>query len=358
MRILQVLPFSYSQPGGVAVHVRNISERLAKRHDVTVFAANDKGRQPTCETINGVKIRRFRCYAPSDAYMFSIDMPLEMRRSEFDVVHGHGYHDFPLHFSPLVRNKLFIATPHFHGVGHSPFRNALITLTKPIGKVTLRKANAIVAVSDFEKSLICQIFGLDRNKVNVIPNGVDFNEFEGLMRRNHDGRSVLYVGYLAHFKGAQYLVEVLPRLPEDVVLQVVGEGPMKPVMQKRASQLGVSDRVNFHSNVPRRELLQMYADADVFALPSRYEAYSIVVAEALAAKTRCVITRTSALTEWEDGITCFGVDFPINLNKLAERIMFAMERSHCNEDFKKWYGHKILDWNLVAERVEKLYKSN
>jgi glycosyltransferase involved in cell wall biosynthesis len=358
VKVLQVCPDSYVQIGGISAHVRNISERLARHHDVTVFATNDGGLEPWNEIINGVKVRRFRCYAPSNSYFLTIDMPLQMRREKFEIIHAHGYHQFPLHLSTLAKADQFVVTPHFHGVGHSPFRNALIRLLKPFGKRSLKKANAIVAVSEFEKNLIRREFGFDDSAVQVIPNGVDFKEFVNLKKRRHDRRSILFVGYLAAYKGAQYLVEVLPKLDKDIVLKVVGRGPAKPLMEKRASQLGVSDRLEFYAKIPRDQLLQLYADADVFALLSRYEAYSIVVAEALAAKAPCIIARTSALAEWEDGITCLGVDYPISIDKLAEQITRALKGSYSTSEFRKWYGKKIPDWDMTAERLEKLYISD
>lgn len=357
MRILQVCPDSYVEVGGISAHVRSISERLAKRHDVTVFATNDGGLEPWNETVKGVKVRRFRCFAPDNSYFLTLDMPLQLLREKLQIVHAHGYHQFPLHLSTLAKADRFIVTPHFHGVGHSPFRNALIKLLKPFGKRSLKRADAIIAVSDFEKELIHHSFGFDYRKVQVIPNGVDFSEFAELKKNDNDCRSILYVGYLAAFKGAQYLVEVLPKLGKDVVLQIVGRGPMKPLMEKRAVELGVADRVHFYSNVPRKELLRLFADATVFALLSRYEAYSIVVAEALAAKTPCVVARTSALTEWEDGATCFGVDYPISLNMLAKQITKAMNGKSTDADFRKWYGRKILDWDVATRRLEQIYRT-
>jgi len=125
-----VCPDSYVEFGGVSVHVRNISERLAKKHDVTVYATNDKLLHPRFEVQNGVKIERFRCYAPNNAYFFTWEMLLRMHKVEFDVVHAHGYHAFPFHLSSVAKSKKFFVTPHFHGAGHSSFRNALIRLLR------------------------------------------------------------------------------------------------------------------------------------------------------------------------------------------------------------------------------------
>jgi len=358
MKILQICPDSYAEAGGISVHVRNISERLARKHDVTVYATKRSPRFPRYEFTNGVKVERFRCYAPSDAYFFSWEMLLRLRKVEFDVVHGHGYHSFPLHFSPLVKCEKFVATTHFHGVGHSVLRNCLIRLLKPFGENTLKKADKVVAVSEYEKSLLVDYFGFDHEKVVVVPNGVDFDEFRGLRKRNHDFRSVLYVGSLFSYKGVHYLVEVLPKLADDVVLEIVGGGPLKVFLEKRAKELKVYDRIKFCGNLSRGELLQKFADADVFVLLSRYEAYSLVVAEALATGTPCVVANTSALSEWVDGESCFGASLPIDLNEVARLINHVLDNGVDSRNMKKWVGTKILDWNEVTNRLDTIYNSD
>jgi len=355
MKILQICSDSYGESGGVSVHVRNISERLARNHEVTVYAPNYKSQRPRFEIDNGVRVERFRCYAPNNAYFFSWEMLLRLRKINFDIVHGHGYHSFPLHFSVLAKGKKFIATTHFHGVGHSVFRNSLISLLKPFGKNTLKKADKIIAVSEHEKLLLIENFGIDPEKVVVIPNGVDFSEFKGLRKRNHDFRSILYVGALFSYKGAHYLVEVLPKLSDDVVLEIVGDGPLRPFLEKRAKELKVYDRVKFYRDLPRRELLQKYADADALVLLSMYEAYSLVVAEALTAGTPCIVADTSALSEWVDNESCFGLSAPISLNELAKLVNRVLEGGVDRQPMKKWKGTKILDWNDVAEQIENIY---
>jgi len=227
---------------------------------------------------------------------------------------------------------------------------------KPFGKRTLEKADCVVAVSEYEKNLLIRQFGLDSGKVVVVPNGVDFSEFEGLRKRERGFRSVLYVGRLVDYKGVQYLVEVLPRLPKDVVLEIVGKGPLKPFLEKRARTLGVFERVRFYQDLPRGELLQRFVDADAFVLPSRYEAYSMTVAEALIAGTPCIVANSTALKEWVDGITCFGFDFLINVGKLATLIGYVLDNKVTRDVAStKWIGSKILDWNVVVERLENVY---
>jgi len=283
-------------------------------------------------------------------------MLLRLKKAEFDVVHGHCYHAFPMHFSALAKCKRFVVSTHFHGVGHSVFRDSLVRLLKPFGKRTLEKADCVVAVSEYEKNLLIRQFGLDPEKIVVIPCGVDFSEFRGLRRRKRSFKSILYVGNLVGYKGVQCLVEILPHLSEDVVLEIVGKGPLKPFLEKRTRELGFSNRVKFYQDLPRRELLQKFVDADVFVLPSKYEAYSMAVAEALMAGTPCILNNFSALREWCDDEICFGIDFSVSADKLAKFICNILEKELTNVFIsKKWLGSKILDWDDVVERLEHMY---
>jgi glycosyltransferase involved in cell wall biosynthesis len=358
MNILQVCPFTFAEVGGVSEHVQNISTRLARDNDVTVYVTDSRKHFPRRESINGVTVERFKRFAPSDSYFLSWDMLLALRKANFDIVQAHCYHAFPMHFARLAKCRKFIVTTHFHGVGHSTFRNSLIRLLKPFGKKTLEKADRIVAVSEYEKALIRSQFGFDSGKVVVIPNGVNSKEFLGLQKRKHDLKTILCVGNLFEYKGVHYLVEVLPKLGDDVILEIVGRGPLRRFLQKRVEQLGVYERVKFSDYLTRRELLQKFFDADVFALLSRYEAYSLVVAEALAAGTPCVVADTSALTEWIDNKSCFGVHFPISLGELARVLNHVLNSAIDRRDVGRWLGTKILDWDTVVEMLMGIYRSN
>ena len=361
MEILQICPGAYqSGRGGISEHIKNISERLAKRHDVTVYATNPGNSLPWYEYADGVRVRRFKRFSPSGSYFFSGHMTVKLCRAKFDVVHGHGYNAFPVHSAPLAASGKLIVSPHFHGVGHSVFRNCLFQLFKPIGKNVLTRADRIVAVSEFEKSLLCKYFNLASDHVVLIPNGLDLTEFVGLHRHRRSFRSILYVGRLETYKGIQYLVEALRRLEDDIVLEIVGTGSLKGTLEDRARQLKVDRRVLFHQGLSRRELLQKYLDADLFVLLSEYEAYSLAVAEALATGTPCIVANTSALTEWVDNVTCFGIEMPIRLSELLRLIRCVLDSSSDRKPLTasarpSASSKKILSWDEVVKRLECLY---
>ena len=100
-------------------------------------------------------------------------------------------------------------------------------------------------------------------------------------------------------------------------------------------------------DLSREELIRKYAEADVFVLLSKHEAYGIAVAEALASRTPCVVAKTSALAEWVDDKNVFGINYPPNISELAELIRKASKAEVGDV--------RIPSWDEVAERIEKLY---
>ncbi len=348
MKILQVCPQYFPDIGGLEEHVRNISERLAKEHEVTIFAGDPSGKLLEEEEIGGVRIRRFKTFAPGNAYYLSLEMAKELKKSTFDIVHGHSYHALPLYFAKNADAKRFIVTPHYHGHGHSLFRNLLIKLYKPFGKKIFEKANRVIAVSRYERQLLLRDFAIDENKISIIPNGVDLREISEQEVVPRELKTILCVSRLEEYKGVQHIIEILPLVDKAIHLEIVGMGPYKSTLMAQIDKLGLADRVKFYQDLSRRELLDMYAKAGIFVLLSQHEAFSIVVAEALASRTPCIVANTSALSEWVDTKNCFGIDSPVDGHELAELVSRVIGT--------KISGVKLWDWAEVTQKITRLYE--
>jgi glycosyltransferase involved in cell wall biosynthesis len=268
----------------------------------------------------------------------------------YDVVHAHSYHALPaLYAAQSKRNNKMIFTSHYHGSGHSWFRKLLHVPYKYFGNRILQKADRIICVSKYEKTLLRSRFNVDENRVFVIPNGVSLEEFRFPKEKDEENRVILYVGRLEKYKGIHYLIKVLKKLDYDVILEIVGKGPYKKKLVALAEKQGVTDRVKFHEDLPRQDLLRKYASADLFVLLSEYEAYSISVAEALASRTPCIVANKSSLTEWVDDENCFGLDYPIDIDGLA--------RLTCAVIGKEVGAVTLPDWNDVSRKVAEVYRA-
>lgn len=145
--------------------------------------------------------------------------------------------------------------------------------------------------------------GVPATRITVAPNAVDPGVF-GTATRSRDGGPVrvLAVGRLAPEKGLDSLLQATEGLPVEVVL--AGTGPE----EERLRQLG-GERVRFLGHVDRDELPQIYADADLLALPSRSDPWGMTLNEAALAGLPLVST-TAAGAAWgliEDGVNGFRI---------------------------------------------------
>jgi len=347
MKILQVCHLYFPHIGGIEGHVKNISERLAKKYEVTVFTTDTSG-LPREEEVDGILVRRFKSFSPNNAYHLSLDMLKELRKSQFDIIHGHNYHSFPLFFSRYGNRKKFIVTPHYHRYGVTGFHNVLVRSYKPFGKKIFQEADRVVALSNYEKSLLMEDFQIESNKITIIPNGVNLKDFRGPEKRGREHKTILCVARLEEFKGVQHAIQALPLLEESIRLEIIGKGPYKAKLISLAKKLGVAHRIDFYQDLRGRELVNRYANADLFMLLSKYEAYPIVILEALAAKTPCIVGNILSLKEWVDNKNCFGIDYPINSEQLAELINKVIG--------KKVRGVKLWRWEQVVKETVEIYQ--
>lgn len=208
MKIAQVCPRFYPHIGGVETHVYEIASRIAKKFDVEVLTTDPGGKLPKVEEIDGLTVRRFKSLAPSEAYYFSPELYdyLKKNSSDYDVVHAHNYHAFPALFAALTKGKnKLIFTPHYHGSGHSFFRNVLHKPYKIFGRKIFKRADAIVCVSNYEKNLVLKNFKVAEDRTYVIPNGINLDEFKDIekIKRNKESwkKTILYVGRVEKYKG-------------------------------------------------------------------------------------------------------------------------------------------------------------
>lgn len=142
----------------------------------------------------------------------------------------------------------------------------------------------------------------------------------------HDPVRLLYVGYLKHMKGLEFLIDALARLRTRGVhaqLHLVGSGPQEASLRADAAARNLDEFVVFHGYVPMGpELNRHYDEADIFVFPSLSEGSPRVVLEALAHSLPVVSTRVGSVPDLiDDGAS--GLIVPL---RDADAIAAAVER--------------------------------
>lgn len=302
MKILLVTHRYPPRTGGIETHVQKIASYLSDvGHKVSVFSADAGNDVASEQTINGTHIRRFQSVSLNNSFYFAPQMAFAVRRSDANVVHAHNYHAFPLFFAALgITNQKFVVTTHYHGGSSAEVRDRLLSLYRPIGKWALRRADRVVAVSNWEQKRLKTDFGVDST---VIPNGVEKEQFATADRKECEHPYLLHVGRLEKYKGVQYVIRAMSELPNYHFL-VAGSGPYLDTLKRIAREEDVEDRVTFLGYVDQENLPKLYAGAEAYVTMSEFEAYGVTVAEALAAGIPCVVNDSTALRDWakQDGV--------------------------------------------------------
>lgn len=301
-RVTMVTARCQPEIGGIESHVAEVARRLAESGvELEVLTTDRSGRLPRAERIEGHVVRRFRAYPRTRDWYFSPGLFLAVLRSRTGLVHVQGVHTLvpPLAMiAAVLRRRPFVLTFHSGGSSsafRSRARGTQFRLLAPL----LRRARALVGVSDFEVARFQEVVG-PTSPVQLVRNGGALPPVHEIVAPEPD--LVVSVGRLERYKGHHRVVEALPHLLErrpDARVEILGSGPYEAELHALAERLGVADRVSvrFVPPVDRQAMSRALAGAGVVALLSDYEAHPVAVMEALEAGRPVVVRRTSGLTE-------------------------------------------------------------
>lgn len=374
MKIIQATFRYYPSSGGVEDYVQRISEGLAlKGHKVEIFTSDIEedshySRVKDAPKIhNGVKIRRFKSSLKFKNYIAFPFMPVSMMLEEADLIHGHCYMYFPLDCAALIcrmKKIPMVFNPYLADIGPPSAFGKLYRHT--LGKLAF-SSDVVIVISDYEKELIYK-WGYKPRCVQKITPGVDIEEFDAVKHDIYDKYGfkdkikILYAGRLSKSKGIDVLVKafgILAKKIPNAELVIVGpDFGEKDNLNKLATGLNISPRVHFLDKLSRNDLVSAFKGADIFVLPSRYEAFGIVLIEAMAAKVPVVAARNSAIPYVvKDGVT--GVLFQTdNYEDLAGKLMNLLKNDAEKERLVKNGFREVINnysWENAIDKIEEIY---
>jgi glycosyltransferase involved in cell wall biosynthesis len=341
----------YPEVGGVETHVKEIAERIAQKHEVTVFTLF-RGGLRNYETINGVKVRRFNSLKLSSSIEFPNSAMLEeIRKFRPDVIHSHNIHTMIPQFAAKAQvGSKIIITPHFQGDATTLVRKILLRVYKPILQKIVSKADRIICVSPSEQEMLKQAFHLDISKTRLIPNGVGA-DLSTIVPDRKELRILSVARFDVNHKRTDKLIRAFSILDPSIKakLVLVGSGPDKEMITNLVSDLGLVKRVEIKSGLSREELLQEYAKATIFVTASEHEAFGIAVAEALAAKLKVIVPNSTGLSTFVNRGYALGMEIPITPERIAQTI------SSCLRNNQQMMEYSAYTWDMAAETTLDLY---
>jgi starch synthase len=361
--------------GGAGVVVDQLSRALARRMGVEVrcFGPRDPRVDSIAvrgytawERVGGRDVR----FAPA---LETLSIGLAMARDpvDADVVHAHTwYADMAaLWISQLYRIPLVVTLHSMEPL--RPWKADQLgsgyLVSSWIEKTAVESAHRVIAVSRKMREDILAHFDADLERVVIIHNGIDPDQFkhtgarDALDRLGVRAPYVLFVGRITDQKGIFHLLEAARRLPPGVQVVLCASAPDTPEIEERLRR-AVAEQPSvrwINEMLPVEVVTQLYSHAAVFACPSVYEPFGLINLEAMACETAVVASAVGGILEVvEDGRTGLLVP-PGRPDALAD----ALNQMLADPDLARTMGQAgrrrveaHFAWAAIAERTEQVYR--
>lgn len=235
-------------------------------------------------------------------------------------------------------------------------------LIRPMIRWTLRQADGVLAVSAALKEVMAEL-GVDRNKIRVVPNGVDATRFQpvpvaearralGLPERSP---IIVTVGSLIAVKGHDLLIQAFSKIAQrhdGLQLYIIGEGTQRQVLERLVNELGLGGKIHFAGKRPNEELRFWFSAGTVSCLASGREGWPNVVTESLACGTPVVATRVGGVPEILNSEKV-GVLVDRTIDSMAAGLDLALKQTWNRAEIST--RTRMRTWDVVAEEIEEFF---
>ena len=236
----------------------------------------------------------------------------------------------------------------------------------------LHAADAIIAVSEFTRQALIQQMQIDPEKIELIKNGVNLQEFQVKEKRQdlidryqlNGKKIILSVGRLVPRKGFDHTIKALPTILEkcpEAIYLLVGTGEYREELERLAKDNGVEDNVIFAGRISEEELTDHYNLCDIFVMPNRElanhdtEGFGLVFLEANACGKAVVGGRAGgaveAVRDGQNGLLVHGE----NINEIAQAISKLLTEDEFRKQIEK-QGLEIAKASSSETRAHQFYK--
>lgn len=389
MRILFVAQtyFPYLAEGGRPAKVRRLSQELSQRgNQVTVLTSDLGAEEWHQQSINPEVCRWGRKYDENGVRAFYLSYWLRYRAltvnphvigfsrsvlEEIDLVHVFGLYDLlgpSVAYSCRQRGVPYLVEPMgmFRPIDRSLLAKRIWHATA--GSTFWREASLVVATSELEQEELLRS-GVPAHELVVRYNGIDAIPapdlpVRGAFRAKYavpaNEPLILFLSRLIPRKGAELLIEsfaeACPQSGRLVIAGPEGESGYLARLQECARAAGVSTRVIFPGALYALEKISALADSDIFALPSLYENFANVAAEAIACGVPVIISKHCGIRTLVEGNAGLVIDVARAAlsaalrSLLTDSVLYARLHEGCRDVTQK------LSWEQIATEMETHYE--
>jgi len=303
-------------------------------------------------------LRKRNCYLATKSCINVISK----NNIDFNLMHAHFLENgFIGTYLKNLYEKPLVVTAHGGDVYDLPFRDRW---HNSLARFVLAEADQVITVCKFNAEKLLSL-GISSNKLYIIPNGYDeglFKPVSTVKARERLGlpqnkKILLSVGNLTDAKGHIYLINAMPlvlRKRKDVLLIIVGSGPLKELLQSMVKKYGIEDYVMLVEGRRHEEIPLWMNASDIFVLPSLQEGFPTVIPEAMACGKPIVATRVGGVPEAIVSSDLGILVEPKNGEALASGILEALEKDWDTDTILK--HAKKYSWSELVKQILLVYQ--
>ena len=237
---------------------------------------------------------------------------------------------------------------------------SFITMQKRVA----RKLPRLVTVSETSRADIIEELGVDPGCIDVVPVGVDADVFRPRPEiAIVPGRILAVASSDVPLKGLSFLIEAIAKLRTEVPhahLVVIGRMRPNDPSRRTVARFGLEGAVTFTGSIPFEQMLELYGQAEVAAVPSLYEGFSLPAVQAMASGLPLVCTNAGAIPEvaGTDGETAIIVE-PADAAALAAGLRLVLEDAELRtrlSDAGLKRAHERFTWSAMAKGTAEQYR--
>lgn len=278
------------EDGGRETYLIELAEYVKKNNAGLIILSSGGVRENELKDLNieHIKIKYIRKKTIFNFFKSMKEIIKVIKSNKIDLIHAHSIYTTVLSKTAVILSLNFkiktITT--LHSIPRQKWLEIIST------KLLNLYSDKVIALSEYAKQRLVN-YGLRENKIKVIFNGI--RPLQERTKKNSGKMIVGTCGRLTLGKGFRYFIEATRLIDYDIEYWIIGDGELRCELENQVKALGVEGKVKFWGF--RKDVNDLFNEIDIFVLPTLWESFGLVIAEAMSIGKPVIATRVGAISE-------------------------------------------------------------
>ena len=279
------------------------------------------------------------------------------KNNEFDVIHAHDW----LTFKAGIAAKEISGKPlvvHVHATEFDRSSSKKNEQVYALEREGMMLSDKVVTVSNFTSQIVQKHYGIPREKIVTIHNGVNWASLHQKINTKSEKKTVTFLGRVTSQKGPAFFIEaasIILKWDSSFEFVMAGSGDLLDDMMKKVADLGIERNFTFTGFLAEEQVHEIYDRSAVFVMPSVSEPFGIAPLEAIKQKVPVIISKQSGVSEVINH--AIKVDY-WDTKSLANAMYGLVKYPAIGQEIQRNASCEVegLTWQRASEKLEHLYQ--